>query len=178
MVLISERIKYYVCSNGVQVLRACIFSTFWENGISEVHETWSKWLYPSHLKKNSLLQQTAEIDETLKRLSSRKGVKAVVILNSEGQAIRSTMNEELTKQYGQLISALVTQARTTVSTLDDQVSSWVHALIIWFRVTRLTAARLFEQNDLTFLRVRTKKHEIMIAPGKFIHDAIRIRFEE
>ncbi|KAL1927511.1 hypothetical protein VTP01DRAFT_3748 [Rhizomucor pusillus] len=84
---------------------------------------------------------TAEIDETLKRLSSRKGVKAVVILNSEGQAIRSTMNEELTKQYGQLISALVTQARTTVSTLDDQ-------------------------NDLTFLRVRTKKHEIMIAPDR------------
>lgn len=78
---------------------------------------------PLSPEENSLLQQTAEIDETLKRLSSRKGVKAVVILNSEGQAIRSTMNEELTKQYGQLISALVTQARTTVSTLDDQVSS-------------------------------------------------------
>ncbi|KAG2225589.1 hypothetical protein INT45_013700 [Circinella minor] len=82
---------------------------------------------------------TFEIDETLKRLSSRRGVKAVVILNSEGQAIRSTLDEELTKQYGQLISSLVQQARTTVATLDDQ-------------------------NDLTFLRVRTKKHEIMIAP--------------
>ncbi|KAI9274412.1 hypothetical protein BDA99DRAFT_237424 [Phascolomyces articulosus] len=80
-----------------------------------------------------------EIDETLKRLSSRRGVKAVVILNNEGQAIRSTMDEDLTKQYGQLISSLVQQARTTVTTLDDQ-------------------------NDLTFLRVRTKKHEIMIAP--------------
>lgn len=82
-----------------------------------------KMTLPLSPEENSLLQQTAEIDETLKRLSSRKGVKAVVILNSEGQAIRSTMNEELTKQYGQLISALVTQARTTVSTLDDQVSS-------------------------------------------------------
>ncbi|KAI9497849.1 hypothetical protein BDB00DRAFT_802181 [Zychaea mexicana] len=82
---------------------------------------------------------TIEIDETLKRLSSRRGVKAVVILNSEGQAIRSTLDDELTKQYGQLISTLVQQARTTVATLD-------------------------EQNDLTFLRVRTKKHEIMIAP--------------
>ncbi|KAI8145792.1 hypothetical protein BJV82DRAFT_602274 [Fennellomyces sp. T-0311] len=80
-----------------------------------------------------------EIDETLKRLSSRRGVKAVVILNADGQAIRSTLDEEMTKQYGQLISALVQQAKTTVSSLD-------------------------EQNDLTFLRVRTKKHEIMIAP--------------
>lgn len=62
-----------------------------------------------------------EVDETLKRLSSRKGVKAVVILNNEGQAIRSTLDETLTKQYGQLISALVQQARTTVNTLDDQV---------------------------------------------------------
>ncbi|KAI9323340.1 hypothetical protein BX666DRAFT_1848065 [Dichotomocladium elegans] len=83
----------------------------------------------------------AEVDETLKRLSSRKGVKAVVILNSEGQAIRSTLDEAMTKQYGQLISTLVQQARTTVTTLDDQ-------------------------NDITFMRVRTKKHEIMIAPDR------------
>ncbi|KAI8373057.1 uncharacterized protein BYT42DRAFT_579045 [Radiomyces spectabilis] len=79
------------------------------------------------------------IDETLKRLSGRKGVKGVVILNGEGQAIRSTLDQDLTKQYGQLISKLVQQAQSTVTQLDDQ-------------------------NELTFLRVRTKKHEIMIAP--------------
>ncbi|ORY96530.1 hypothetical protein BCR43DRAFT_458226 [Syncephalastrum racemosum] len=85
--------------------------------------------------------QASEIDDTLKRLSSRKGVKAVVILNSEGQAIRSTLDPDLTKQYGQLISNLAQQARSAVTTLD-------------------------EQNDLTFLRVRTKKHEIMVAPDR------------
>ncbi|KAI9255390.1 hypothetical protein EDC94DRAFT_523963, partial [Helicostylum pulchrum] len=89
---------------------------------------------------------TIDVDETLKRISARKGVKAVVILNNEGQAIRSTLDQELTKKYGQLISALVEQTRTTVATLDDQ-------------------------NDLTFLRVRTKKHEIMIAPD---HDYLLI----
>lgn len=57
----------------------------------------------------------------MKRISGRKGVKAVVILNSEGQAIRSTLDQELTKKYGQLISSLVEQTRTTVATLDDQV---------------------------------------------------------
>ncbi|KAK4519462.1 uncharacterized protein ATC70_009698 [Mucor velutinosus] len=82
---------------------------------------------------------TIDVDETLKRISSKKGVKAVVILNNEGQAIRSTMDHDMTKQYGQLISSLVQQTRTTVATLDDQ-------------------------NELTFMRVRTKKHEIMIAP--------------
>ncbi|CAO0800675.1 unnamed protein product [Mucor circinelloides] len=82
---------------------------------------------------------TIDVDETLKRISSKKGVKAVVILNNEGQAIRSTMDHDITKQYGQLISSLVQQTRTTVATLDDQ-------------------------NELTFMRVRTKKHEIMIAP--------------
>ncbi|OAD05014.1 hypothetical protein MUCCIDRAFT_35720, partial [Mucor lusitanicus CBS 277.49] len=80
-----------------------------------------------------------DVDETLKRISGKKGVKAVVILNNEGQAIRSTMDHDMTKQYGQLISSLVQQTRTTVATLDDQ-------------------------NELTFMRVRTKKHEIMIAP--------------
>ncbi|CAO3620527.1 unnamed protein product [Mucor fragilis] len=82
---------------------------------------------------------TIDVDETLKRISAKKGVKAVVILNNEGQAIRSTMDHDMTKQYGQLISSLVQQTRTTVATLDDQ-------------------------NELTFMRVRTKKHEIMIAP--------------
>ncbi|KAI9023836.1 hypothetical protein CLU79DRAFT_748434 [Phycomyces nitens] len=82
-----------------------------------------------------------EVDDTLKRLSNRKGVKGVVILNGDGQAIRSTLDSELTAKYGRLISSLVQQTRTTISTLDDQ-------------------------NDLTFLRVRTKKHEIMIAPDR------------
>ncbi|KAI8987729.1 hypothetical protein BDF20DRAFT_904692 [Mycotypha africana] len=82
---------------------------------------------------------TIDVDETLKRISNKKGVKGVVILNSEGQSIRSTLDRDLAKQYGQLISKLVEQAKTTVLALD-------------------------EQNELTFLRVRTKKHEIMIAP--------------
>lgn len=76
-----------------------------------------------------------EVDETLKRLSSRKGVKAVVILNNEGQAIRSTLDETLTKQYGQLISTLVQQARTTVNTLDDQVQN---ASLSFFHIALLT----------------------------------------
>lgn len=103
------------------------------------------------------------MDETLKRISSKKGVKAVVILNNEGQAIRSTMDHDITKQYGQLISSLVQQTRTTVATLDDQVS-------ILQRHTLITFINRIYKNELTFMRVRTKKHEIMIAPGKMLLD--------
>ncbi|KAI8353626.1 hypothetical protein EDC96DRAFT_609916 [Choanephora cucurbitarum] len=84
---------------------------------------------------------SVDVDETLKRISGKKGVKAVVIINNEGQTIRSTLDKDLSKKYGQLISGLVQQARTMVTTLDDQ-------------------------NDLTFLRIRTKKHEIMVAPDQ------------
>ncbi|KAI8083254.1 uncharacterized protein B0P05DRAFT_488849 [Gilbertella persicaria] len=84
---------------------------------------------------------TVDVDDTLKRISAKKGVKAVVIINNEGQTIRSTLDRELSKQYGHLIAGLVQQTRTMVATLDDQ-------------------------NELTFLRIRTKKHEVMVAPDQ------------
>ncbi|KAI9301238.1 hypothetical protein BJ944DRAFT_187072 [Cunninghamella echinulata] len=87
-----------------------------------------------------MIAVTAEMEETIKRISSRKGVKGVIIMNHSGQIIRTTMEPEITKQYAIQFSGLVKQTQTTVTTLD-------------------------EENDLTFLRVRTKKHEVMIAPN-------------
>ena len=62
-------------------------------------------------------------------------------VNSEGIAIRSTMDTTTTTQYAANLSQLAAKARSVVRDLDPQ-------------------------NDLTFLRVRTKKHEMMIAPEK------------
>ncbi|KAJ1920415.1 hypothetical protein IWQ60_007002 [Tieghemiomyces parasiticus] len=84
----------------------------------------------------------SELDETIQRLVAKKGVKGVIVLAKEGSAvIRSTVDEDLAAKYAKLIGNLVDTARSTVHTLDDQ-------------------------NDLTFLRVRTKKHEVMISPGR------------
>mmetsp|Transcript_13960 Transcript_13960/g.31849 ORF Transcript_13960/g.31849 Transcript_13960/m.31849 type:complete len:99 (-) Transcript_13960:528-824(-) len=83
----------------------------------------------------------SEIEETLKRISSHKGVQGIVIVNSEGVPLRSTMEAEKTTQYSASLLQLAQKARSVVRDLDPQ-------------------------NDLTFLRVRTKKHEIMIAPEK------------
>ena len=54
------------------------------------------------------------------------------------------MDNATTVQYAGHIQQLNAKARTTVRDLDPT-------------------------NDLTFLRVRTSKHEIMVAPGKLLH---------
>jgi dynein light chain roadblock-type len=51
------------------------------------------------------------------------------------------MDDELTHKYAANMSALASKARSVVRDLDPT-------------------------NDLTFLRVRSKKHEVMLAPDK------------
>ncbi|KAF7693270.1 dynein light chain roadblock-type 1 [Silurus meridionalis] len=83
----------------------------------------------------------AEVEETLKRIQSQKGVQGIIIVNSEGIPIKTTLDNASTVHYAGLIHQLVMKARSTVRDIDPQ-------------------------NDLTFLRVRSKKNEIMIAPDK------------
>ena len=59
-----------------------------------------------------------EVEETLKRLQSHKGVKGVLIMTSDGVPIRSTLGEE-TEQYCALVSQLSFKAGGVVRTLDD-----------------------------------------------------------
>ncbi|KAJ3191677.1 Dynein light chain roadblock-type 2 [Irineochytrium annulatum] len=83
----------------------------------------------------------SEVEETIKRLSSHKGVEGIVIVNMEGIPIRTTLDNDKTVQHAALITQLTAKARSVVRDLDPQ-------------------------NDLTFLRIRSKKHEIMVAPDK------------
>ena len=83
----------------------------------------------------------AEIEDTLKRLQAQKGVVGLIIMNNEGIPIRTTLDNATTVQYASLFHGLVGNARNCVRDTDPQ-------------------------NDLTFLRIRSKKHEIMIAPDK------------
>ncbi|XP_034862043.1 dynein light chain roadblock-type 1 isoform X1 [Mirounga leonina] len=87
----------------------------------------------------------AEVEETLKRLQSQKGVQGIIVVNTEGIPIKSTMDNPTTTQYANLMHNFILKARSTVREIDPQ-------------------------NDLTFLRIRSKKNEIMVAPEfcKFI----------
>lgn len=88
-----------------------------------------------------LSQPGYEAEETIKRIKSHKGVQAVLIVNQEGVPIySSTSDEEFAIDHAALISQLAAKAKSTIRTLDPT-------------------------NDMTFLRIRSKKHEIMIAPG-------------
>ncbi|NXT39825.1 DLRB2 protein, partial [Pelecanoides urinatrix] len=82
----------------------------------------------------------AEVEETLKRIQAHKGVIATIVINAEGIPIRTTLDNSTTVQYAGLLHQLILKTRSAVRDLDPQ-------------------------NDLTFLRIRTKKHEIMVAPG-------------
>ncbi|KAB0406248.1 hypothetical protein E2I00_010585, partial [Balaenoptera physalus] len=55
--------------------------------------------------------------------------------------IRTTLDNSTTVQYAGLLHQLTVKAKSTVRDIDPQ-------------------------NDLTFLRIRSKKHEIMVAPDK------------
>ncbi|PNH04058.1 Dynein light chain roadblock-type 2 [Tetrabaena socialis] len=81
----------------------------------------------------------AAVDETFKRLQSHKGVLGIIVINVDGIAIRTTFDNDLTVQYAALVSHFCVKARSAVKKLDAD-------------------------NDLKFLRIRSKKHEIMIAP--------------
>jgi len=95
----------------------------------------------SDSQRNKASTMSAEVEETLKRIQAHKGVVGVIVVNAEGIPIKSTLDNPTTIQYTGLISGLTDKARSVVRDLDPT-------------------------NDLTFLRVRSKKHEIMIAPDK------------
>lgn len=77
--------------------------------------------------------------EALERISKHKGVEGVLIAGNDGTIHKTTLNEQLTQEYASQVPALASLARNVVRDLDPQ-------------------------NDLTFLRIRSLKHEVMIAP--------------
>jgi dynein light chain roadblock-type len=69
-------------------------------------------------------------------------VQGLIVVNSEGIPIKSTLDNSATLQHAGLLHQLTAKARSVVRDIDPQ-------------------------NDLTFLRIRSKKNEIMVAPGRF-----------
>ncbi|XP_033755142.1 dynein light chain roadblock-type 2-like isoform X1 [Pecten maximus] len=80
-----------------------------------------------------------EVEETLKRIQAHKGVIGIIVVNTDGMPIRTTLDNSTTVQFASLLTNLTQKARSVVRDIDPQ-------------------------NDLTFLRVRSRKHEIMVAP--------------
>ena len=75
---------------------------------------------------------------TLKKLGKFEGVKGVIVTNSEGLPISSTLDTEKTEKVSALIASLVGKATTIVQEL--------------------------EQDILNFFTIDTKNGEILVAP--------------
>lgn len=80
-----------------------------------------------------------QVEDTLERIQTHKGVVGVVVVNDDNIPIRSTLDNATTLQYVSMCDTLCGIARGIVRDTDPQ-------------------------NDLKILRVRTKKNEIIIAP--------------
>ncbi|KAM8892352.1 dynein light chain roadblock-type 2-like [Spinachia spinachia] len=80
-----------------------------------------------------------EVEETLKRIEANKDVIGTIVVNTEGIPIRTTLDNSTTVVYAELLRHLTMKARNTVRDIDPQ-------------------------NDICFLRMRTKKHDILVAP--------------
>jgi len=83
----------------------------------------------------------SEIDDTLKRIhSSHKGVIGVIVVDSDGVVIKSTLNEstDIQQSYGVTISQMVEKAKQALK----------------------------DNDELTFLKIKTKRHEFVVVPDK------------
>jgi len=85
-------------------------------------------------------------EECLKRIQGHRGVRSIYILNDEGKIIKSSADDEDSKNMCATLHQLVLHTRGTVRDINVE-------------------------DRLKFMRVRTDKVEIMIAPeqveGKF-----------
>eukprot|EP00243_Klebsormidium_subtile_P010605 TRINITY_DN5727_c0_g1_i1.p1 TRINITY_DN5727_c0_g1~~TRINITY_DN5727_c0_g1_i1.p1 ORF type:complete len:103 (+),score=9.09 TRINITY_DN5727_c0_g1_i1:576-884(+) len=84
----------------------------------------------------------SEVEATLQRINGHKGVLGTIIVDAEGTVLRTTvLQPDMAAKCASLIPSLSAMARSCVRDLDPQ-------------------------NDLQFLRIRSKQHEILVAPDK------------
>ena len=84
---------------------------------------------------------TTEIEEKFQNLSQAKTVRGCFILNADGAPIKSSLDAKTTESYANMMHEIVSTSRRLFQEQDSN-------------------------NDLTFVRFRTRKHEIMVAPEK------------
>ncbi|CAF1460905.1 unnamed protein product [Rotaria socialis] len=91
-----------------------------------------------------------EVDDMIKRIQASKGVQGLIIIDSDGIPIRTSMDNDTTLHYAALISQLTIHAKRVVRELDSS-------------------------QELEQLRLRSHKHEIIVAPeSKYIMIVVQV----
>lgn len=82
----------------------------------------------------------SEVEQTLRRIEGNKSVIGTLVLDGSNHVIHSHFKSADPSKYADKLPPLIERARCMVRDLDPT-------------------------NDLTFLRIRADKTEIMVAPG-------------
>ena len=82
-----------------------------------------------------------EAEETFKRLIALPGVQGIMVMNSEGIPIRTTLPQNNTALVVGLLHGLLLKTKAAIKELDHQ-------------------------NELSFIRLRSHKDEILVAPDR------------
>lgn len=93
-----------------------------------------------------------EIDETLKRIeSTHKSVIGVLVCNKDGVIIRSTFSNSSNNSNG----------TGTGNAGQNEYSSAI------LQIVDKAKEALKDSDELTFVKVKTKKNEFIVVPGNF-----------
>ena len=87
----------------------------------------------------SEIQHLNLTEQKFQELSSAKNVIGVIVLNADGAPIKSSLDQQSTSTYSELVYNLVKKTRELIQVADAT-------------------------NDAKFLRLTTKRNEIMISP--------------
>jgi len=90
-------------------------------------------------ERTSQITITDPVEQILKRIGTNGKVEGLVVINNEGIPIKSTLDSTSTVQYSAEISQLAERAKCMVRDLDPT-------------------------NSLTFVRIASRKHEVLVAP--------------
>ncbi|KAL3794790.1 hypothetical protein HJC23_012800 [Cyclotella cryptica] len=88
-----------------------------------------------------------EMEETIARIRSHKGVECVIIMDRRGAVIQSTLNDEQSSAHATALSDLTARASHIIGMMNQNDSD-------------------DGDDELTFLRIRSKQREVMISPEK------------
>ncbi|GMI06902.1 hypothetical protein TrLO_g13164 [Triparma laevis f. longispina] len=85
----------------------------------------------------------SEVEETLERVKVQAGVEGYLIADQDGTVLRRfpSMSQELAEAYAEAMKHLSKKSRNVVRDLDPK-------------------------NELKYLRIRAKKHEVLVAFDK------------
>ena len=153
-------------------------------------------------------QQLSDLEETMKRIQTHKvvwnrmqlclrsindqvqnpnpqGVTGIMIINSDGIAVRTTMDTTTTNAYSAVLSRLSDAARSAIRYLGVSTvysllifSSPLSEIFLMVSIDPLISINrdLDPVNDISFIRMRSMKNEILLAPGKVVTEPLKFHF--